>query len=1249
MENNLLNSELNRLIPPEIKNDQFYIAIQKIAKEEDIQTVLEIGSSSGQGSTEAFVTGLRENPNQPVLFCLEISKPRFAQLQNTYINEHFVKCYNVSSVSIEQFPEEDEVIRFYNSNQTNLNYYPLEQVIGWRRQELEYIDQSGVSGRGIKKIKEENNIEFFDVVLIDGSEFTGSAELEEIYGAKYIILDDINTFKNHKNLQSLSNDPNYTLIAQNGRVRNGYAIFKKTAVQPVSYTTIQSAVEAIEGFMVPGQEEYLFNKVKSLPNDAVVVEIGSYKGRSTVAMAYACIGTNIKIYCIDTWDGNDIDFPDRNFFEIWQQNLQKNGLYEYVFPLQGYSHEVLNHWLELTNANKIDFISIECSHQFLDVLKDFELSFPLVKEGGWIAFHDVVPTWPGSERVWHNIAKHCLVNHQYSLTLACGQKKSTTCASPSSLELPLHFFTIVLNGEPFINYHIEVFKQLPYQWHWHIVEGVADLKHDTAWSLQNGGRITDEIHSNGRSNDGTAEYLDELAQLYPENVTVYRKPEGIFWEGKREMVNAPLENINEECLLWQVDVDELWTVEQICTARQMFIYHPEKTAAFYWCWYFVGEKLVISSRNCYAQNPAQEWLRTWRFKPGYVWVAHEPPRLAEPLSDGESRDVAAVNPFVHEETETRGLVFQHFAYVTPDQLQFKEQYYGYVNAVSEWRVLQAQTKFPVRLSQYFSWVQDGTMVDTANSCGVTPMAKREKDTNIWEFGSPDELPRKIALTTPRATPTILIDGVFFQLYRTGIARVWNSLLEEWAKDGFCQHIILLDRAGTAPKIVGIRYLTIPAYNYETTDADREMLQQICDREGADLFISTYYTTPLSTPSVFMAYDMIPEVLGANFDEPMWREKHHAIRHASAYISISENTACDLVKFFPQITSNLVTVAHCGVANNFSPASKEEVNCFKTKYGISKPYFILVGAGSNYKNAPLFFQAFAKLYTRQGFEIICTGSGLLLNSELRACTSGSVVHTLQLSDEELTVAYSGATALVYPSKYEGFGMPVLEAIACACPVITCPNSSLPEVAGAAALYVNDDDIDGLADALCEVQKPTVRNSLITAGLEQAKKFAWSKMSKTVSSALIEATLLHLNLKDINLIIFPDWSQIEESLGLELVQVVRDIASHPDTSKMALLVDTSQISDEDADLALSSIVMNLLMEEDLDVSDEPEIIAIAHLSEIQWEALVPRLHARIVLEKENKDAIAHFKVEILPTLQPGNLTLTPSLQEQKAKNV
>ncbi|MEG4119586.1 glycosyltransferase [Microcoleus sp. N9_B4] len=489
----------------------------------------------------------------------------------------------------------------------------------------------------------------------------------------------------------------------------------------------------------------------------------------------------------------------------------------------------------------------------------------------------------------------------------------------------------------------------------------------------------------------------------------------------------------------------------------------------------------------------------------------------------------------------------------------------------------------------------------------------------------------------RSGLTILIDGVFFQMYKTGISRVWRSLLEEWAENGFAKHIIVLDRVGTSPKVPGIRYYTVPAYDYSKTEADREMLQQVCDEEGADLFISTYYTTPVSTPSVFMAYDMIPEVLGANFDEPMWREKHYGIRHASAYIAISENTARDLVRFFPAIAEDPVTVAYCGVESLFSPASPEEMRNFQIKYGISKPYFMCVGGGLGHKNSILFFRAFAQLASKQGFEIVCTGSGALLEEELRNYTLGTVVHKLQLDDRELRLAYAGAVALVYPSKYEGFGLPILEAISCGCPVITCPNSSLPEVAGEAALYVNDDDVDGLANALCEVQKPKVRNSLIAAGLEQAKKFSWSKMAKTISSALVDATLVRLNLKDINLIVFPDWTQPEESLGLELERVVRSIATHPDKSKMALLVDTSNISDEDANLALSSVAMNLLMEEDLDVSDVPEISLIGQLSESQWSVLMPRLHGRIVLENENREAIAHAKAQNIALFELDSLKI------------
>ncbi len=479
-------------------------------------------------------------------------------------------------------------------------------------------------------------------------------------------------------------------------------------------------------------------------------------------------------------------------------------------------------------------------------------------------------------------------------------------------------------------------------------------------------------------------------------------------------------------------------------------------------------------------------------------------------------------------------------------------------------------------------------------------------------------------------PKIVIDGVFFQLYQTGIARVWKSLLEEWSSNDFAKHIIVLDRAGTAPKIPGIRYRQIPQYNYNDTDSDQEILQQICDEEGADLFISSYYTTPTTTPSVFMAYDMIPEIMGWDLTNPMWQQKHHAIQHASAYISISENTASDLVKCFPDISLASVNVAYCGVQNIFTPAQSEEINRFKTKYGITKPYFLIVGSSTGYKNSTLFFKAFVQLASRNGFDIICTGSGGILAPEWRAYTSGSAVHMLQLCDEELAIAYGGAISLVYPSKYEGFGLPILEAMACGCPVITCANASIPEVAGEAAIYVNDDDAEGLANALCEVQKPGIRQLLINKGFEQAKKFSWSSMANTVTSVLINTTIQALNLREINLIIFPDWTQSEEIIAEELEKVIGTLATHADNKYMTLLIDVSNSDGDYAEMLLSAVSMNLLMQ-DLDISEGLEISLVSQLSDMQWEALLPQIKAKIVLECEDREAIAQVKADILPSCE------------------
>ncbi len=230
------SSAIDAIIPAEIKNDPFYYAIESLARHEQISTILEIGSSSGAGSTEAFVAGASKNPAHPTLFCIEVSSARFSELANRYREFPFVKCYNVSSVALNRFPAPAEVESFYRTERTALNNYPLEQVIGWLDQDIGYVSGSGVRADGINVIKQENNLSSFDMVLIDGSEFTGIAELDEVYGAKIILLDDINCFKNFGNYKRLKHDPSYRLLEENWTVRNGYAIFKKHTVEGVAVT-----------------------------------------------------------------------------------------------------------------------------------------------------------------------------------------------------------------------------------------------------------------------------------------------------------------------------------------------------------------------------------------------------------------------------------------------------------------------------------------------------------------------------------------------------------------------------------------------------------------------------------------------------------------------------------------------------------------------------------------------------------------------------------------------------------------------------------------------------------------------------------------------------------------------------------------------------------------------------------------------------------------------------------------------------
>ncbi|OUL34774.1 hypothetical protein BV372_13055 [Nostoc sp. T09] len=151
---------------------------------------------------------------------------------------------------------------------------------------------------------------------------------------------------------------------------------------------------------------------------------------------------------------------------------------------------------------------------------------------------------------------------------------------------------------------------------------------------------------------------------------------------------------------------------------------------------------------------------------------------------------------------------------------------------------------------------------------------------------------------------------------------------------------------------------------------------------------------------------------------------------------------------------------------------------------------------------------------------------------------------------------------------------------------------------------------------------------------------SLFQELFSNYLADNLSQNLPLNETNLIIFPDWSQPEDLLYQDLASVISALTTHPDKSQITLLIDTHNISEEEADMLLSSLTMNLLMEEDVDITEGPEISLLGHISDIQWQTLLPKIQTRIALAIDNKQAIAQVKAEKLPVCELDSLSIFQS---------
>lgn len=228
-----------------------------------------------------------------------------------------------------------------------------------------------------------------------------------------------------------------------------------------------------------------------------------------------------------------------------------------------------------------------------------------------------------------------------------------------------------------------------------------------------------------------------------------------------------------------------------------------------------------------------------------------------------------------------------------------------------------------------------------------------------------------------------------------------------------------------------------------------------------------------------------------------KRKKAAIDRADIIIAISENTKKDLLNIYPDVAPDKVHVVYHGT-------SYTDVTYIDRAEWVPSRYVLYVGTREYYKNFGTFVSAMKKLMELDdSIYAVCTGEKSFSQEEINLIEKnkeekGKFLNKFiqhRCSDDELIMLYCNAECFVFPSKYEGFGMPILEAYACRCPVVLCDTDVFREVAGDAALYFEPDDSDGLAELLRTlIHNEEYRKEYIHKGTERAKLFSWEECAE-----------------------------------------------------------------------------------------------------------------------------------------------------------
>ncbi|KWT82699.1 MULTISPECIES: glycosyltransferase family 1 protein [unclassified Variovorax] len=362
--------------------------------------------------------------------------------------------------------------------------------------------------------------------------------------------------------------------------------------------------------------------------------------------------------------------------------------------------------------------------------------------------------------------------------------------------------------------------------------------------------------------------------------------------------------------------------------------------------------------------------------------------------------------------------------------------------------------------------------------------------------------------------------VLAQGIKTGVYRVCDELFPLLVRDDrFGSRLYF--RSHDVAKAPGLRKrLNAPAHS---APAHRPS-------DDADILLSPFGVTPAEwllddhVLHAHIVYDLIgikhPEYFSSEGAAEVQRIMD-SLDERTVVFAISEFTKKDLLAYRPDLSPRQVTVIPLAAGSRFHPCDdRMAIKAMRAKYGIPPgvPYVLSLATLEIRKNLEQVVHALVahlEQNPESDLHLVLSGmSGWKLEQLHRAFAVAKrwrhrIVLTGFVEDADLSALYSDALCFIYLSRYEGFGLPPLEAMACGTPVICADNSSLPEVVGQAGLLFDSDDVQGVANAMHQIAASTVlRQELATAGLERARLFSWDRCADIVAETLIVAHARHV---------------------------------------------------------------------------------------------------------------------------------------------